>query len=136
MNKEFLFDFISKHQHAVVSTVSATNQPEAAVVGIVVTPDLRIFFDTSNVSRKYKNILSNPAMAIVLWVNEQTVQLEGTTRIPSGPELEELQAIYFKAFPDGIKERAGRISLMLSWIRNGRGIPISVLLLLKKSLSN
>src|SRR5678816_1334861 len=106
MNKEFLFDFISKHQHAVVSTVSATNQPEAAVVGIVVTPDLRIFFDTSNVSRKYKNILANPAMAVVLWVDEQTVQLEGTTRIPSGHELEELQAIYFKAFPDGIQRKS------------------------------
>ena len=104
LTKEFLHTFLSKHKHAVVSTVSATQHSESAVVGIVITPDLKIFFDTSNGSRKYKNILSNPSVSVVVWSEEQTAQLEGTARVPAGNELNELLNTYFQSFPDG-KER-------------------------------
>ena len=104
LTKEFLHTFLSKHKHAVVSTVSANQHSESAVVGFVITPDLKIFFDTSNGSRKYKNILSNPSMSVVVWSEEQTAQLEGIARVPTGNELNELLNTYFQSFPDG-KER-------------------------------
>ncbi|HEX5112379.1 MAG TPA: pyridoxamine 5'-phosphate oxidase family protein, partial [Saprospiraceae bacterium] len=93
--------FISKYKHAVVSTVTADQHSESAVVGIVVTPDLKIFFDTSNGSRKFKNIMSNPSTSVVVWSDEQTAQLEGFARAPTGNELNELLKTYFQSFPDG-----------------------------------
>jgi len=102
LTKEFLYSFLSKHKFAVVATVTAEQHPEAAVIGIATLQDLRIFFDTSNGSRKYKNLLSNPNVALVIgWDNEQTAQVEGTARVPTGKELEELLNVYFVSFPDG-----------------------------------
>ena len=102
LTKEFLHTFLSKHKFGVVATVTPAQHPEAAVVGIITMPDLRIFFDTSNVSRKYKNLMSNPNIALVIgWDNEQTAQVEGTARVPTGNELNELLNVYFQSFPDG-----------------------------------
>ncbi len=102
LTREFLHAFLSRHPYAVISSVTAEHQPEAAVVGISVTPDLRIFFDTLNSSRKYQNLLSNPSIALVIgWDNEQTTQLEGQARVPVGAELAELLGYYYQVFPDG-----------------------------------
>ncbi|MET4080346.1 putative pyridoxamine 5'-phosphate oxidase family protein [Pedobacter sp. UYP30] len=102
MTKEFLYDFIYKNKVAVVATVSADKNSESALVGIAVTPDLKIVFDTSSKSRKYSNIMSNSLISFVIgWENEQTIQYEGITKIPKKAELNRLKEIYFKNFPDG-----------------------------------
>ena len=102
LTKEFLYAFIAKHKHVVVSSVTPDQKPEAAVVGIMVTPDLRIFFDTLSTSRKFANLLANPATAVVIgWDDETTVQLEGRARVPVGDELKALLQLYYKVFPDG-----------------------------------
>lgn len=102
MTTEFLYNFISKHKFAVLSTVSEENKPESAVVGIAVTNDLKIVFDTVSTSRKYQNLLKNPSISFVIgWDNAQTVQYEGLARIPDESELKELLEIYFSVFPDG-----------------------------------
>lgn len=106
MTPSFLYEFIARHSLAVLATTSEEHVPEAAVVGIVVTPDLKIFFDTVSTSRKYKNLLQNPAIAFVIgWEGAQTVQYEGIARIPSDEELEALLSLYFSIFPDGIERR-------------------------------
>jgi len=105
METEFLYDFISKNKYAVLSTVTKDNLPEAALVGIAVTTDLQIIFDTVSTSRKYQNLIANPSIAFVIgWDNEQTIQYEGIAKTPSAQELDELLEIYFNVFPDG-KER-------------------------------
>ncbi|MBI3235875.1 MAG: pyridoxamine 5'-phosphate oxidase family protein [Bacteroidetes bacterium] len=77
MTKEYLYNFISKHKFAVLSTVSEENKPESAVVGIAVTKDLKIFFDTVSTSRKYQNLLKIPSIAFVIgWDDARTVQYE------------------------------------------------------------
>jgi general stress protein 26 len=102
MTKGFLFNFIRKHNYGVLSTVSADNTPQSAYIGIAVTPDLKIIFDTVADSRKYRNILIHSAVSLVFgWDNEQTVQYEGTAKIPDNNELEILLPIYFSVFPDG-----------------------------------
>jgi len=66
MTPEFVYNFISKNKYAVLSTVTKDNHAEAALVGIAVTPDLTIIFDTVSTSRKYKNLIENPSIAFVI----------------------------------------------------------------------
>jgi len=107
MTTEFLYKFITEHKYAVLSTVSNKNLPEAALVGIAVTEDLKIIFDTVTTSRKFQNLSDNPAIAFVIgWDDEQTVQYEGIASIPSETELTELLHTYFNVFPEGKERKA------------------------------
>lgn len=106
MTTKFLYDFIFKHKYAVLSTVTVDNFPESAYVGFAVTPDLKIIFDTVSTSRKYLNLIKNPSISFVIgWDNYQTVQYEGTAKIPTAAELDDLLQIYLKVFPDGIERK-------------------------------
>ena len=82
--------------------ISAQGAPQSALVGIAVTPDLEVIFDTVASSRKYGNLLANPAASLVIgWAGEVTVQYEGRAFQPVGAELSRYQQIYFEAYPDG-----------------------------------
>jgi hypothetical protein len=75
---------------------------QSALVGIAVTQDLEIIFDTVKTSRKYSNLISNSACSFVVgWSGEQTLQYEGNATELNGTELQRCQATYFKAWPDG-----------------------------------
>jgi Pyridoxamine 5'-phosphate oxidase len=54
MTKEFLYDFIRKQKFAVLATVSPDSYPESVCVGIAVTRELKLIFDTVSDSRKYR----------------------------------------------------------------------------------
>jgi general stress protein 26 len=102
MTTDFIYNFIRQHKHGVLATVSADNIPESAYVGIAITPDLKIIFDTVSDSRKYKNLLLNPNISFVIgWDNEQTVQYEGVANILYTNDLDKLLQTYFDVFPDG-----------------------------------
>lgn len=106
MTKEFLYNFIRQHKYAVLSTVSQNNMPESAVVGFVVTPDLKLFFDTVSDSRKYKNLTLNSNISFVIgWDNSLTLQYEGIAKIPNHKELDNLLQTYLEVFPDGIDRK-------------------------------
>ncbi|MEX6690868.1 pyridoxamine 5'-phosphate oxidase family protein [Danxiaibacter flavus] len=118
MTKDFLYRFISKHKLTVLATVSGDNIPQTALVGFAITPDLEIIFDTVTTSRKYKNLLRNPAISFVIgWDSEQTVQYEGTAKIPTDTELEKLSPYYFKAFPDGINRKENWKDLVYFYVK-------------------
>jgi uncharacterized pyridoxamine 5'-phosphate oxidase family protein len=102
MKREFLYDFISKHRYAVISTVDPDGNPEAALVGFAVAPDLKLIFDTIGSSRKYRNLKQNSSIALVIgWDNEQTVQYEGRVITQSGKEFNAMMDLYYKVFEDG-----------------------------------
>jgi general stress protein 26 len=106
--RAFLVDFIGCHPLAVEASSAPSGAPQAAVVGVVVTSELMLFFDTLTSSRKAENLRRDPRIAFVIgWdLDEaQTVQYEGVADEPTGDELARLQEIYFARFPDGI-ERA------------------------------
>ena len=106
MSKDFLYDFIRQYKFGVISTISPDNCPQSAYVGLAVTTDLKIIFDTFSDSRKYKNILLNPNVSLVIgWDNERTVQYEGTAKIPETSELERLLLTYYSVFPKGKTRR-------------------------------
>ena len=52
MNKRKLYDYILARRHAVLSTAGTRGEPEAALIGIAVTPELEIVFDTIETTRK------------------------------------------------------------------------------------
>ena len=102
MTKEFIFNFIKQHILAIISTATANGNPEAALVGFAISHDLEIVFDTVKTSRKYKNLMKNPAVAVVIgWDNETTLQYEGIATELSGDEADHYKEIYFEVYPDG-----------------------------------
>jgi pyridoxine/pyridoxamine 5'-phosphate oxidase len=105
MNEAELVDFIRSYKWAVEATASTTLSPQAAIIGIAVTDQLELVFDTLASSRKAINLQANPRIALVIggW-NEQdsrTAQYEGIADFPDGEELERIKQIYFATFADG-----------------------------------
>ena len=102
MTRAELLSFLRRHRYAVQASTAASGAPQAAVVGIAVTDELEIVFDTLGTSRKAQNLRRDPRIALVVgWDEEQTVQLEGQVDEPTGDELARLKAVYFAHFPDG-----------------------------------
>lgn len=100
-----LLAFIREHRLAVQASVSATDGPQAAVVGFAITDQFEIVFDTVDSTRKAPNIRRNPRVALVIGGSnpgdERTVQYEGIADEPAGAELERLKAAYYAVYPDG-----------------------------------
>jgi pyridoxine/pyridoxamine 5'-phosphate oxidase len=97
-----VYRFLREHRLAVISTTGPAASPQAAVIGIAVTEALDIIFDTVTTSRKYANLCADPRVALVIgWDLGQTVQLEGTAEVLSGPELDACKPDYFALWPDG-----------------------------------
>jgi Pyridoxamine 5'-phosphate oxidase len=71
------------------------------VVGIAVTEELDIVFDTLSTSRKYANLRTDPRVALTVWHDAETVQYEGIADIPSGADLDACKRVYFEGWPDG-----------------------------------
>ena len=104
MTNSELYAFLGKEKLGVLGTIGPTGTPQSALVGIAVTQQLEIVFDTVKNSRKYPNLIARPACSFVIagWgTTEQTVQYEGVSEELKAPDLERYQAIYFQAWPDG-----------------------------------
>jgi len=102
MDKVALYSFLSRHRYGVVSSISEAGTPQSALVGIAVTRELEIVFDTVKSSRKHPNLIARPACSFVIgWSGEQTVQFEGIATELKEPELTRYQEIYFAVWPDG-----------------------------------
>jgi pyridoxine/pyridoxamine 5'-phosphate oxidase len=105
MNRETLHTFLRSHRWAIEATSSLIGEPQAAIIGVAVTQELELVFDTLASSRKAANLRANPRIAFVIggWndADPRTVQYQGTADFPVGVELERLKQIYFTAFPAG-----------------------------------
>jgi general stress protein 26 len=105
ISRDQLLTFMRQQRYAVQASVAADGAPQAALVGVVVSDDFEVFFDTLGTSRKAANLRRNPAVAFVLGPTDagavRTVQFEGVADEPEGAELERLRELYFTTFPDG-----------------------------------
>jgi uncharacterized pyridoxamine 5'-phosphate oxidase family protein len=122
MNVDEVFRFMDGERLAVLATASECGQPEAALMGFAVTPELEIIFDTVNSSRKYPNLKKNPWVAWVIGcTTEVTVQYDGVAEELHGAELAKYKKIYFAKFPDGPeREKWAGITYFVvrpSWVR-------------------
>src|SRR4029078_5893108 len=97
--------FMRGERFAVQASVAPHHAVQAAVVGIAVSDDFEIVFDTLTDSRKATNLRANPSIAFVIGSTadgtERTVQYEGVADMPSGDELRRVQEIYLWVFPGG-----------------------------------
>ena len=97
-----LYEFIARHRYGVVATTHEDGSPESALVGIAVSPELEIYFDTVGETRKAKNLRRDQRISIVIgWENEQSVQIEGVADEPKDAGLAALKLVYYAAWPDG-----------------------------------
>jgi pyridoxine/pyridoxamine 5'-phosphate oxidase len=102
MDQDAIFTFMSGFRYGVVSSIADDGSPQSALVGIAVTPQLEIVFDTMRSSRKYTNLIARPRCSFVVgWGGEQTVQYEGIAFEPAGAEAESYREEYFAVWPDG-----------------------------------
>ncbi|HEY1303266.1 MAG TPA: pyridoxamine 5'-phosphate oxidase family protein [Vicinamibacterales bacterium] len=131
MTRKELLSFMRSERWATQASVTPYHGVQAAVVGIAVSDDFEIVFDTLTDSRKAKNLRANPSIAFVIGAIgegvERTVQYEGIADMPSGDELRRIREVYFDVFPDG-RERltwAGLIHVRVkpTWIRYSNYAP-------------
>ncbi len=102
MSLNEVFKFLDGERLGVLATVAEDGTPEAALMGIVATPELELVFDTVKSSRKYPNIKKNPRVALVIGCStEVTVQYEGIAEELAGEQLAKYKKIYFAKFTDG-----------------------------------
>ncbi|HEX9393734.1 MAG TPA: pyridoxamine 5'-phosphate oxidase family protein, partial [Gemmatimonadales bacterium] len=92
-------------RYAVQSSIHPGGAPQSAVVGIAVSDDFEIVFDTLGTSRKAVNLRQRAEIAFVIGslegTDERTVQVEGRADEPQGAERARLIDLYLAVFPDG-----------------------------------
>jgi hypothetical protein len=102
MTRFGLYEFIAERALGVLGSISAEGMPQSALIGIAVTEELEIIFDTLDSTRKYRNLTSNANASVVIgWEGEKTVQFEGEAFLPKGEELQRYKEVYFAKWPDG-----------------------------------
>ncbi|SRR5260370_23851830 len=118
MNVQEAYEFTNKERLAVLSTVTDTGQPQSALLGMAVTQQLEIIFDTVNSSRKHPNLKKHPRVAWVLGcTTEVTVQYEGVAE-GAGERLAKYKKIYSAHFRMDPYGRAGTYFVARpTWVR-------------------
>src|ERR1700743_352998 len=102
MDQLLLRSFMSRARYGVISSLAADGAPQSALVGVAITQELEIVFDTVKTSRKYADLIARPSCSAVLWWDgEQTVQIEGLAFEPEAAEIDCYRDAYFAAWPDG-----------------------------------
>jgi hypothetical protein len=102
MTRSELLAFLRRHRIAVEASVAKDGAPQAAVVGIAVSDELEIIFDTLDSTRKFANLRAEPRIALVVgWDQDATAQIDGVAHFPAGAELARAREVYFSVYPDG-----------------------------------
>jgi Pyridoxamine 5'-phosphate oxidase len=122
MNVDEAFGFMRGESLGVLCSVNGEGQPQAALVGFAVTPELEIVFDTVKSSRKYANLKKDARCAWVIGcTSEVTVQYEGLAKELDGEELARYKKVYFGKFEDGpVRESWAGITYFVvrpKWVR-------------------
>jgi general stress protein 26 len=104
--RETALEFARSQRLAVLSTVTAAGEPESALMGVAVTHDFEVVFDTMKATRKYANLSVNARVALVIGCSGAvSIQYEGIAEELRDEALERYLTIYFAAFPDGVERR-------------------------------
>lgn len=111
-----------KRQYAALATASRDGLPEAAPLRYAVTDEFELVMGTLRTSRKWANLQRNPAVAVVVWDDEFSIQIEGTFDEPVGSDQDRLRSFFAAEFPREARLRAGRAShvyfrITPSWVR-------------------
>jgi general stress protein 26 len=102
--KQQVLDFLRKHKHGVLSTVSPHGTSESAAIEFGTTDQLELIFDTYTSYRKYPNLKANSRISFVVFEEEATVQYEGiASELPDGDSTQRLKSVFFSQVPEARK---------------------------------
>jgi general stress protein 26 len=132
MKRSDFIAFVRATRLGVVATVNASGAPEAALVGIAVTDQGEVIFDSLAASRKVANISSRARVAMVIgWEDEISVQLEGEAEVLAGPERDSYGRVYLDQFPGArvLAPDFAVIRVRPTWLRHydARSVPARVI---------
>src|SRR5262245_42228992 len=106
LSRNALLRFLREYRHAVQCSAGAKGVPQSAIVGVAVSDDFEIVFDTLSSSRKATNLRARSGISFVIGSTARdaqcTVQFEGIADEPVGEERERLVRLYLSVFPDGL----------------------------------
>jgi pyridoxine/pyridoxamine 5'-phosphate oxidase len=123
LSRQKAYQFLGARNLAVMSTVTESGEPEAALINYAVTRDLELIFETLQTSRKYANLCRSPKAALVMgFAGEcETCQYEGIVDRPDEYLMQPLLETYFAARPEGLEHRGWPNLIYLrirpTWIR-------------------
>src|SRR6201995_5152264 len=101
MTKTDLYFFLANCRLGVLGTIGPDNRPQSSLVGIAITENLEIVFDTVRGSRKYANLIARPRCSFsVGWTDERTVQYEGVAEELRESDQSPYQERYFAVWPE------------------------------------
>lgn len=107
VKRDELLQFLRAQPWAVEATVTGEGGPQAAVIGVAVSDELELVFDTLGDTRKAANLRADPRIALVMgWDDGKTAQIEGVADEPQGDELARIKKVYLAKFPDGVEREA------------------------------
>ena len=87
MTKAELCNYLVQCKLGVLGTIGPDKRPQSSLVGIAVTSQLEVVFDTVKSSRKYGNLIALPSCSFAVgWDGEQTVQYEGEAEELAGSD--------------------------------------------------
>ena len=123
--EKIVLEFLKQNQphFCAISTVTKAGQPQCAVMSYVVHDDLSIVICTLSGSRKWKNVETNPHVALVFgWEKKLNVQYEGlATLVAMGEDHLFHEEAYFKQHPELSHFRSAPttrfIKIVPTWIR-------------------
>lgn len=76
-----IFSFLREFPLGTLATINVSGVPEVVVVYLLVEQDLSIFFVTKALTRKFKNIVRNPAVAILVYDERTLTSVEITGKV-------------------------------------------------------
>jgi Pyridoxamine 5'-phosphate oxidase len=80
-DRDKLLTLMREELYAVQASVSPFGTPQAALVGVVVSNEFEVFFDTLASSRKTNNLRQNTAAALVVGPAASTVEVMLTVQM-------------------------------------------------------
>lgn len=95
--KDKILKLLKVEKLATISTVGLNLKPESALVAFAEDSLLNIYFQTSENTRKFANLLENNNVAFVVGFGRITIQYEGiATKIANERRIERVKEIFIK----------------------------------------
>ncbi len=113
--------FARSERLVVVSTVSPTGEPEAALVDIAADDEGAFFFNAYKTARKLDNLRANPRAAMVIGTRgDVSLQLEGPAFVAEGDERAYFAAAYVAHYSNSRAEHEDfeMVVIRPTWVRH------------------
>jgi len=122
MDKTRVLELLKKNGLCVLATANKVGKTEAAVMAYVIKDDFTILIFTDEGTRKYKNLLENNLVSIVVGglKDDPETQIDGTVKILEGEEVKAAENFAFAVHPewkDYVSATTKWLEVKPNWLR-------------------